>query len=67
MRKERPHIVQLYIIDLRLSFCSCGSVCVQINIFTARVLHISAFINLVFDAKCTFLTDNYWQGAGLRD
>ena len=42
--KERPHIVQLYWIGLKLNFCWCWGVCVQSNIYVARVLHFSAFI-----------------------
>ena len=42
----------MIIIDLRLSFCSCRGLCVQSNIFVARVLHFSAFITLVFSCMC---------------
>ena len=40
MRKEHPHMVQLG--DW---VCLCRGVCIQSNIFVARVLHFSAFVS----------------------
>ena len=42
MRKERPHVVNCN--RFKAEFCLCSGVCVQSNIFVARVLHFSAFI-----------------------